>query len=208
MDNNLEMYKKPQGKVNMILHDGGKYNNNTGKIEGGKIITQKTIKNLIVNDASLLMACRMHPNDSETGENFVSNGLQYLAVGVGILQDDEQPYNPTNNPVDTTRWDLQNPPSENYNDASLKGEIFRKKFTGIDFVDPNSGDVSDYPTNILRLETTFNENEAIGPLTEMGIFGGDYSEENNKQYMFNYKTFAVWNKPEGSRLTIIWELTF
>jgi len=48
----------------------------------------------------------------------------------------------------------------------------------------------DYNTNILKLVTTFNEDEAVGPITEMAIFGGNASAWENGAgkdtgYMFN-----------------------
>lgn len=215
--NNSENYKdkKPtSGEIGMILHKGGEYDPKTDSIKDGEIIAQKEIKNLIVDKASVLMAARLAPGydiNVNTG-SFLEQGLQYLAVGVGILQDPSLQYDPATNNVNTLLWDLQSPPAEELTTVKLEGELFRKPFTSWSFVNPDGSD-SITPTNILKLVTTFYESEAVGPLTEMGLFGGTASDWNsgvgkNTGYMFNYKTFAVWNKPSDSRLTVSWKLTF
>lgn len=214
---NTEKFKKPNGEISMVLHKGGEYNPKTGKIENGEIIDKKDVHNLIVNTASKLMAYRMAPLQiSETGTDVSTIqdilGLQYLAVGVGILKDPTKPYDKITNPVDTEQWDLQDPPQEALTDTHLVGEIFRKPFTSWAFVDENDN-VSEEPTNILKLVTTFMETEAVGPLTEMGIFGGnaeDWDDGVGKDsgLMFNRKSYPVWNKDSSSRLTVTWRLTF
>jgi hypothetical protein len=210
--------KTPQGSIGMILHKGGDYDHKSDSIVGGRILTARYIDNLIVDKASFLMACRLAPG-AVTGSstaafqgNFLTGGLQYLAVGVGILNDPSKPYDAVTNPVNTNQWNLQNPPAENLSDVKLKGEIFRKGFTSWSFVNVDGSDSSN-PTNVLKLVTTFVESEAAGPLTEMGLFGGNaqpWSSGTGKDtgYMFNYKTFPVWNKPLDARLTITWKLTF
>lgn len=212
--NNIEKIKKPSGQIDMILHKGGEYNEETGKIEGGEIIAEKEVKNLIVDKASELMSCRLAPGsvpgNASGGANsgtFLLDGLQYLGVGVGVLNDPAQPYDKVSNPVNTSVWDLQNPPAEQLDTTKLEGEIFRKEFTSWCFVDASGNDTNS-PTNILKLVTTFYESEAVGPLTEMGLFGGNAEAAKDSGYMFNYKTFPVWNKPSDARLTITWKLTF
>lgn len=196
--NNLEKVKQPEGQVSFVLHKGGEFNPQTGKIEGGEIIAEKEVKNLIVESASVLMARRLAPGDSPTDPEAdpvlpAINGLQYLAVGVGELQDPTQSYDPTTN---KPTWNLQSPPEEKPETKKLAGEIFRKAFTNWSFM---SGETpSAMPTNVLRLVTTLDTNEAAGPLVEMGLFGGDSSAWNggagkNSGIMFNYKTFPVWN---------------
>lgn len=218
--NGIEQVKKPTGQISMVLHKGGEYDKKTGTIKGAEeIITEKEVKNLIVNKASELMACRLAPG-SHTGPEsggadegtFLIDGLQYLAVGVGILKDPTKTYDKITNPVDTSKWDLQNPLVESLADTKLRGEIFRKEFTSWSFVAADGSD-STVPTNILKLVTTFYETESVGPLTEMGLYGGNADDWNNGAgkdtgYMFNYKTFPVWNKPADARLTITWKLTF
>lgn len=218
---NYKIAKPTSGQIGMILHKGGEYDPKTDSIKDGEIIAQKEIKNLIVDKASVLMACRLAPGSNITGTNnpddsmegtFLDDGLQFLAVGVGILQNPALLYDPVTNKVNTALWDLQGPPAEDLTTVKLQGELFRKAFTSWSFMTPG-GNVSAAPTNILKLVTTFNESEAVGPLTEMGLFGGNAVDWNNSAgkdtgYMFNYKTFAVWNKPADARLTISWTLTF
>lgn len=220
-NNNSENYKaqqKPSGSISMVMHRGGEYNPKTGKIEGAKeIIDKKEVKNLIVDSASILMAYRMAPLQvSETNITIddlqSSFGLQMLAVGVGILTDPTKPYHKVTNPVDTTQWDYLDPPAETLNTTKLAGEIFRKPFSSWSFVDENDVN-SEQPTNILKLVTTFLETEAVGPLTEMGIFGLNAQPWNDgigkdSGKMFNYKTFPIWSKDASSRLTITWRLSF
>lgn len=220
--NNSENYKtvKPtSGQIGMILHKGGEYDPKTDSIKNGEVIAQKEIKNLIVDKASVLMACRLAPGattgnigDGANEGTFLGDGLQFLSVGVGILQNPLLPYDPITNKVNSSEWDLQSPPAEELTTVKLQGEIFRKPFTSWSFAKPDGTD-STTPTNILKLVTTFYESEAVGPLTEMGLFGGNASDWDNGNgkdsgYMFNYKTFPVWNKPSDSRLTISWKLTF
>ena len=212
-----EKYMKPiKGQITMIAHKGGHFEN--GKLVGGEIIDTETIQNLIVNSASVLMAERMAPgaitgatNPAFQG-NFASKGLQYLALGVGILKDKTKPYDEKTNNVDRTLWDLQDPPVETLTETKLVGEFYRKRFTTWCFVD-SAGNETNTATNILKLTTTFLENEANGPITEMGIYGGDAQEWNagagkDTGILFNLKRLKVWNKTSDSRLTIVWKITF
>lgn len=183
-EENYKQQHQPSGSISMIMHKGGEYNPQTGKVEGVKeVVKEQEVKNLIVNSASKLMAYRMAPMQiSEAGttvdelQNII--GLQCLAVGVGIISDPTKPYDRVTNPVDTSQWDYMNPPAESLNDTKLVGEIFRKPFTSWCFVDENDAP-SETVTNILKLVTTFNESEAVGPITEMGIFGGNASADWN-----------------------------
>ena len=207
---NSEKFNTPQGQIGFILHRGGTYDPQTNTIKGGEILAEKEVKNLIVESASVLMARRLAPGDNTTSpvppvDYEPISGLKYLAVGIGLLEDPSLPYDPITNPV-SSAWNLQNPTEEKITDTALVGELFRKEFTSWSFLN-NDLPVS-YPTNVLRLVTTFDVNEATGPLTEMGLFGGDATEAANSGIMFNYKTFAVWNKPADSQLTITWKLTF
>jgi hypothetical protein len=216
---NYKIAKPTSGQIGMILHKGGEYDSSTNSIKNGQILSHKVIKNLIVDKASVLMACRLAPGShigtQDGGANdgtFLIDGLQFLAIGVGILQNPAMPYDPVTNKVNTALWDLQGPPAEELTTVKLQGEIFRKGFTSWSFLKPDGTD-SATPTNILKLVTTFYESEAVGPITEMGLFGGnanDWDNANGKDtgYMFNYKTFPVWNKSADSRLTISWTLTF
>ena len=208
--------KEVRGQVSMILHKGGEIVN--GKLVGGELIKEQTIQNLIVDRASLLMAARMAPGaitgatEAASQGNFLDRGLQYLALGVGVLQDPSKPYDEKTNNVDTTQWNLQNPPTETLTATKLVGEFYRKPFTSWSFVDATGNDTETL-TNKLKLVTTFFENEANGPITEMGLYGGDAQNWNagagkDTGYLFNVKVLKVWNKSEESRLSIQWILTF
>lgn len=92
---------------------------------------------------------------------------------------------------------LLNPPPESLTDTRLVGEIFRKPFTSWAFVNEND-EPQNSNTNILKLVTTFMESEAVGPITEMGIFGGNASPwaesaGSGSGFLFNRKSFPVWN---------------
>lgn len=216
-----DTFKEPSGSVLMIMHKGGDYNIETNKIDNGEVLAKREIKNLIVNEASKFMAIRMAPGSLggnldtsgtyipgiTTGE-YETIGLKYLAVGAGICVNASQVYNEATNPVDSTKWQLQNPPVETLTVVQLAGELYRKTFTDWKFLD-SLGNLSSVPTNVLLLSTTFLETEAVGPLTEMGLTGGNGATiTRNTGHLFNYKTFKVWNKPNDARLTIVWKLTF
>ena len=165
----------------------------------------------------------------ETSSKYpLSNGFQYLALGNGLLESEDFQndnskkgaylYDPTTSmPIDEQK--VQN---------SLQNETIRKKITSWAFVDEN-GDISDKETNILKLTTLFNENDLSSEengtlfelassdsskaydrhfIVEMGLFGGDATDDANTGYMFNYKLFPAWNKIEGSSLLINWIITF
>jgi len=138
------------------------------------------------------------------------HGIYALAIGTGDVG-----------------WDLQNPPAETNTQRALYSELSRKTFSTTTFVDSGGSPVS-YPTNIIDLTTTFAQSEAVGPLVEMGLLGGDISEDlgvtnpvspangpyddtedlRNKDTLCNYLTFPVINKPATARLQITWRLTF
>lgn len=177
MFKNNEMFQKPKGEIGIVMHRGGTYDINTDSLTpDAEIIKSIEFPNLIVNKASILMAQRMAPGsapDVNTG-TYIPDGLQFLAVGTGY-----------------GTGDYMNPEPASLVATTLKTELFRKEFTSWTFVDPVSGNNTTTPTNILKLVTTFLESEAVGPLVEMGLFGGDASATSNSGHMFNYKTFAV-----------------
>lgn len=116
-------------------------------------------------------------------------GILTLAVGTGAVG-----------------WDLQNPPVETANLTVLYSELFRKQFASVNYVD-NLGNPSVTRTNIVDFLTTFLETEAVGPLVEMGLFGGVGALNPNGGTEINCKHFPVINKPT-SQLSILWRLTF
>ena len=205
----------PEGYISMYLHKGGEFIN--GKLVDGQIVEHHEVHNLIVDSASKLMAGRMAPG-AITGAgsasfqgSFLDHGLTHLAIGHGPLTYPDLPYDETNNPI-VADWDKQNPPKETLTDTKLSGEGFRKQFTSWCFLD-SVGNETNELTNILKLSTTFYENEGNFPITECGLFGGDASDWNSAQgkdsgVMFNLKRFPVINKQSAYRLTLVWKLTF
>lgn len=189
--NNSDEFKKPSGYIGIVLHKGGEYDNQTDSIIGGELLEKTEFKNLIVNTASILMAQRLAPGAS-TGENSntgtnIEDGLQYLAVGT-IADPVTRQYTDSDGVVQTIDW--MNPPVATVEQEKLVREIARKEFTSWTFLD-SSGNATGNPTNVLRLATTFEEGEAVGALTEMGLFGGNATDDPDSGKMFNYKTFAV-----------------
>ena len=162
------------------------------------------LRNLVVLDASILIARLM--KDSQEPPK----GAYVLAVGTGDVG-----------------WDPMTPPAPTNTQRALYSEITRKTFSTTQFVDSVGIPVA-YPTNIVDFTTIFTESEAVGPLVEMGLVGGNIdtnlSVQNpvsppNGTYddtvdltayetLINYLTFPVVNKPATSTLEIVWRLTF
>jgi len=152
----------------------------------GQILEQRHATNLIVNSASVLIARLLKDNHEPTA------GISYLAVGTGA-----------------SGWNLQNPPQPTVTQVNLENEIARKAFTTSDtsFVDPMTGEHVTTPTNVVDYTATFAETEAVGPLVEMGLFGGDAVDAPDSGTEVNYRTFPVINKSNSMTLTIIFRIT-
>lgn len=161
-------------------------------------------RNLVVLDASILIA-RLMKDSAEP-----PHGLFALAVGTG-----------------NSGWDLQNPPAATNTQRALYSEITRKTFATTQFIGEGGVPVA-YPTKVVDFTTIFTESEAVGPLVEMGLIGGNVSSNlsvrnpvspangsyntttdlTNFETLANYLTFLVVNKPATSTLEIVWRLTF
>ncbi len=152
----------------------------------GHIVEERHGHNIIVNSASVLIARLLKDNSEPDG------GITYLAVGTGGVG-----------------WNLQNPPQPTATQTSLENEIARKAFTTEDvtFIDPETGDPTTVPTNVVDYTATFAETEAVGPLVEMGLFGGDATDLSDSGTEVNYRTFPVINKTNSMTLTIIFRIT-
>lgn len=153
----------------------------------GRIIEERDGKNIIVNAASVLIA-RLLKDNREPG-----GGITYLAVGTGA-----------------PGWNLQNPPQPTNTQTALFNEIARKAFTteDVSFIDPTTGDPTTVPTNVVDYTATFAETEAVGPLVEMALFGGDATDiPGQSDTEINYRTFPVINKQNSMTLTIIFRIT-
>lgn len=117
-------------------------------------------------------------------------GFSFMGVGTGGVGED--PFNP---------------PAPVGNETQLKNEIFRKGFSSVNFVDENGLPVLT-PTGTVDFAATFTETEAVGPLTELGIFGGDASASANSGTMVNYIRFPVVSKTASSTLTLVVRFAF
>jgi hypothetical protein len=169
----------------------------------GSLLSKYHIKNIITLDMSILVARLLRDN----GEPL--HGLFMLAVGTGDVG-----------------WDPMNPPAATNTQRSLYAEIARKPFSSVNFID-SVGAPSLIPTNVVDFTTTFSESEAVGPLVEMGLLGGDVNGNplvlnpilppngpfNAAQdvvgldQLCNYLTFPVINKPATATLTLTWRIT-
>lgn len=169
----------------------------------GDIQEEREHRNLVVKDASILIA-RLVKNSQEP-----PFGAYVLAVGTGDVG-----------------WGSP-PPAPTATQRALYSELTRKTFSSTAFID-GSGAPTAIPTNVVDFTCTFSEAEAVGPLSEMGILGGNISTSmatrnpvsppngpyspavdlTTKETMLNYLSFLVINKPPTSSLTIVWRLSF
>ncbi|RKY78726.1 hypothetical protein DRQ07_07250 [candidate division KSB1 bacterium] len=193
-----ELLKRTVRKVSDNVFSAFKlrYKENTNNIHGsyriilkdahtGNIIEERQGNNIIVNSASILIARLLKDNREPDG------GITYLAVGTGAVG-----------------WNPQNPPQPTVTQTTLENEIARKAFTDVTFIDPDTGDpTTTVPTNIVDYTATFAETEAVGPLVEMGLFGGNASGLLDSGTQINYRTFPVVNKTSSMTLTIIFRIT-
>lgn len=160
-------------------------------------------RNLIVKDASILVARLLKDNAEPQKGAFV------LAVGTGDVG-----------------WNPLAPPAPQNTQRSLYSELTRKTFSVTQFIDA-AGIPTSIPTNVVDYTTIFTESEAVGPLVEMGILGGNISTNlsvrnpvtpangpyvatvdlTTKETMINYLTFPVISKPATSTLEITWRIT-
>lgn len=164
---------------------------------------QLTRKNVVTLDASILIA-RLIKDNAEPPK-----GAYVLAVGTGDVG-----------------WDPLNPPAATNEQRALHSEITRKTFSNTQFID-SGGAPTAIPTNVVDFTTVFTESEAVGPLVEMGIIGGNISTNlaiknpvtpltpydplvdlTTFETLVNYLTFAIISKPATSTLEIVWRLQF
>jgi len=163
----------------------------------------RAFHNIIVNVCSKLVASWGCMGNTMGGSLPSINGwgVRTLAVGTG-------------DPL----WDPMNPPAETDVQEELEAELFRKVFVTTTYVLPITFLPTIDRTNIVDFTTTYSAAEAVGPLVEMGLFGGNYKNDSfpygsdsltaNGGTMVNYKTFKVINKPPTAQLSVIWRLTF
>ncbi len=183
-----------RGDVFFELRDGA-----TGELQ-----ETRTLRNLVVLDASILIARLVKDNQEPPF------GAYVLAVGTGDVG-----------------WNPMSPPAPTNTQRALYAEITRKTFADTQYINSGGLPVA-IPTNVVDFTTTFTESEAVGPLVEMGLIGGNISTNlavknpvsppngaydptvdlTTKETQLNYLTFPVINKPATSTLTITWRLSF
>jgi len=164
-----------------------KLNHSDGRVE------EKHIHNIIVEDASLLIARLLADGQTSIDPAGPSHGIFVMALGTG-------------NPA----WpDKNNPPAPTIYQHILEAELARKRFSNVSFVKTDgSGLPASVVTNIVDFQAVFNESEAVGPITELCMFGGDALDTlADSGTMLNYRTIPVINKPNTATLSIIFRIT-
>ncbi len=152
--------------------------------DGGTLVREIEQDNIIVNVASILIARLLKDNEEPT------NGISYLAVGSG-----------------SGSWDLFDPPAPTTSQTQLENEFYRKAIDFSTFVHPETGEPTTVQTNIVDYSVTFSESQAVGPIVEMSLFGGDATTELNSGTMVNWRTFPVINKTSTMTVTVIFRIT-
>lgn len=152
--------------------------------EGGKLVHEYRQHNIIVNVASILIA-RLLKDSNEPAA-----GITYLAVGSG-----------------NSAWDPFDPPAPTTSQTMLENEFWRKRIDMSTFIHPETGEPTTTKTNIVDYVVTFGEAEAVGPIVELSLFGGDATSEVNSGTMINWRTIPVINKTSTMTLTVIFRIT-
>ena len=152
--------------------------------EAGKLVYEYQHSNIIVNSASILIARLLKDNTEPAA------GISYLATGSG-----------------NASWDMFDPPAPSTSQTRLENEFYRKAIDFSTFVHPETGEPTTTCTNIVDYSVTFGESEAVGPIVEMGLFGGDATAELTTGTMINWRTFPVVNKTSSMTLTVIFRIT-
>lgn len=199
---NKEMLKKAS-EMSGRMGFGINYEETLGKdrgIKGEFFITlnhkdgtvEKHYRNIIVDSASQLIARLLADGQTTLDPTGPAHGIWVLAVGTG-----------------SSAWDPSNPPAATATQTQLESELARKRFSNVNFVKTDgSGLPASTITNIVDFQTVFNESEAVGPIVELGMFGGDAVETTaNSGTMVNYRTIAVINKPNTATMSIIFRIT-
>lgn len=183
-----------RGDVFISLKDGA----------SGRLQDYREHRNLIVKDASILVARLMKDNAEPT------KGIFTLAVGTG-----------------DTGWNPLAPPAPTNTQRALYSELTRKTFSQSRFIDA-AGIPTATPTAVVDFTAIFTEAEAVGPLVEMGLIGGNISTNlavrnpvlppngpynplvdlTTKETLVNFLTFPIISKPATSTLEITWRLSF
>lgn len=213
----LEQFRAPQGRMTsaFTVRPAENFKESGCYIRGDVFFTlrdsktrevqeHRELRNLVVLDASILIArCLKDPLEPP-------HGIYALAIGSG-----------------DTGWPILTPPAATNTQRSLYAEITRKTFTSTQFIDGAGVPVA-YPTKVVDFITIYTESEAVGPLVEMGLLGGNISTNmsvrnpvtppngtydptvdlTTYETLCNYLTFPIIVKPATSTLEITWRLSF
>ncbi len=69
-----------------------------------------------------------------------------------------------------------------------------------------TGEPTNAYTNIVDYVVTLGESEAVGPIVEFGLFGGDATDELNSGTMINWRTVPVITKTTGMVAVVIFRI--
>lgn len=180
----IDLFMHTEAPVFVPIGDGSDPKQGYYEVPKSSIQREMHIKNLIVSKGSLFIAKRMAPGASW------GDGINYLELGTGV------------------GTGTQNAPqAETASAVALRSPLIRKAITSWTYIDAN-GNPTATETNVIRYTTLFSDSEAVGSITEMGLFGGNATSALGSGYMFNFKTFGVWTKDSTVQLTAVWTLTF
>lgn len=141
--------------------------------------------NIVTDDASILLARLMKDSTEPSG------GVQYFALGTGNIA-----------------WDQFNPPPSDPSASTLETEISRVPPSSSTFIDPNTFLPTLTPTNIVDFDFLFGESDAVGPLVECALFGGDATLAANSGSKITDRRFPVISKTSFMELAFTYRLTF
>lgn len=110
-------------------------------------------------------------------------------------------------------WDPLNPPAPTGNETGMVSEFFRKSWSAAYFVDefgtPQTVAAAIAANlNTVDFEVSFSEGEAVGLITELGIWGGDATATLGSGSLCDYETIAGIPKPANATLSFIFRWTF
>lgn len=141
--------------------------------------------NVVTDGASVVLARLMKDPTEPMG------GVQYFALGTGNIG-----------------WDAFNPPPPDPAITTLEAEVGRVAPTSATFIDPNTFLPTATPTNIVDFDFIFGESDAVGPLKECALFGGDATASANTGTPLTDRTFPVISKTSFMELAFTYRLTF
>lgn len=136
----------------------------------GRVVDLGWNKNVVVNNASILIAALMK---GAVGYS----GIKYWAIGSG-----------------QESWDVSRP-EPTITATKLVNEIYRKPIPAENIIFLNeNGTESVVPTHIVQVSLTFEADEAVGKWREFAIFGGNATSTKDSGLNINYKTHGLIEK--------------